>query len=240
MSERSALYEGKAKIVYGSESPDELILHFKDDTSAFDGEKVEQLAHKGEINNAFNAFIMEYLQREGVPTHFIRRLNARESLVRHLEMIPVECVVRNRAAGSLSRRLGVEEGKILQPPTLEFFLKNDALHDPMVNASHIRTFGWATAEEVEAMRCWTLRVNTLLSALFAKAGLILVDFKLEFGRFDGELYLGDEFSPDGCRLWDAQSLEKMDKDRFRRDLGGVVDAYREAARRLGVPLALES
>lgn len=240
MSERTALYEGKAKIVYASESPDELVLHFKDDTSAFDGEKVEQLAHKGEINNAFNAFIMEYLQGEGVPTHFIRRLNARESLVRRLEMIPVECVVRNRAAGSLSKRLGIEEGRILEPPTLEFFLKNDALHDPMINTSHIRTFSWATAEEVEAMRRWTMRVNMLLSALFAKANLILVDFKLEFGRFDGELYLGDEFSPDGCRLWDAQSLEKMDKDRFRRNLGGVVEAYVEVARRLGVPLPAAS
>ncbi len=151
-------------------------------------------------------------------------------------MIPVECVVRNRAAGSLTKRLGIEEGRILEPPTLEFFLKNDALHDPMINTAHIRTFGWASAEEVEAMRRWTMRVNTLLKALFAKANLILVDFKLEFGRFHGELYLGDEFSPDGCRLWDAQSLEKMDKDRFRRNLGGVVEAYLEVAQRLGVPL----
>ncbi|MFA7656619.1 phosphoribosylaminoimidazolesuccinocarboxamide synthase [Acidithiobacillus thiooxidans] len=236
MSERQALYEGKAKIVYASSVEDELILHFKDDTSAFDGEKVEQLARKGEVNNAFNAFIMEYLQSEGVPTHFIRRLDARESLVRRLEMIPVECVVRNRAAGSLTKRLGIEEGRILEPPILEFFLKNDALHDPMINTSHIRTFGWASAEEVEAMRRWTMRVNTLLKALFAKVNLILVDFKLEFGRFHGELYLGDEFSPDGCRLWDAQSLEKMDKDRFRRNLGGVVEAYLEVAQRLGVPL----
>ncbi len=236
MSERQAVYEGKAKIVYASSVEDELILHFKDDTSAFDGEKVEQLARKGEVNNAFNAFIMEYLQSEGVPTHFIRRLDARESLVRRLEMIPVECVVRNRAAGSLTKRLGIEEGRILEPPILEFFLKNDALHDPMINTSHIRTFGWASAEEVEAMRRWTLRVNTLLKALFAKAKLILVDFKLEFGRFHGELYLGDEFSPDGCRLWDVQSLEKMDKDRFRRNLGGVVEAYLEVAQRLGVSL----
>lgn len=236
MSDRELLYEGKAKVVYTSDTADALILHFKDDTSAFDGEKVEQLARKGEVNNAFNAFIMEYLQSEGVPTHFIRRLDARESLVRRLDMIPVECVVRNRAAGSLTKRLGIEEGRVLEPPTLEFFLKNDALHDPMINTSHIRTFGWATAEEVEAMRRWTMRVNTLLKALFAKAHLILVDFKLEFGRFQGELYLGDEFSPDGCRLWDAHSLEKMDKDRFRRNLGGVVEAYLEVAQRLGVPL----
>lgn len=236
MSDRELLYEGKAKMVYTSDTADALILHFKDDTSAFDGEKVEQLARKGEVNNAFNAFIMEYLQSEGVPTHLIRRLDARESLVRRLDMIPVECVVRNRAAGSLTKRLGIEEGRVLEPPTLEFFLKNDALHDPMINTSHIRTFGWATAEEVEAMRRWTMRVNTLLKALFAKANLILVDFKLEFGRYQGELYLGDEFSPDGCRLWDAHSLEKMDKDRFRRNLGGVVEAYLEVAQRLGVPL----
>lgn len=236
MTDRQALYEGKAKIIFTSSAEDELILHFKDDASAFDGEKVEQLARKGEVNNAFNAFIMEYLQSEGVPTHFIRRLDARESLVRRLDMIPVECVLRNRAAGSLTKRLGIEEGRVLEPPILEFFLKNDALHDPMINTSHIRTFGWASAEEVEAMRRWTVRVNTLLKALFAKADLILVDFKLEFGRYQGALYLGDEFSPDGCRLWDAHSLEKMDKDRFRRNLGGVVEAYLEVAQRLGVPL----
>ncbi|MBU2755275.1 phosphoribosylaminoimidazolesuccinocarboxamide synthase [Acidithiobacillus sp. CV18-2] len=237
MSDREKLYEGKAKIVYMGENPDELILHFKDDTSAFDGEKLAQLAQKGEVNNAFNAFIMEYLQQAGVPTHFLRRSGARESVVQRLEMIPVECVIRNRAAGSLCRRLGIEEGRILEPPVLEFFLKSDALHDPMINHSHIRSFGWASEDEIAAMTRWTERVNVLLLALFARAGLILVDFKLEFGRYHGALRLGDEFSPDGCRLWDAQSLEKMDKDRFRRDLGGVVEAYIEVARRIGVPLA---
>ncbi|MEY2342431.1 phosphoribosylaminoimidazolesuccinocarboxamide synthase [Acidithiobacillus sp. IBUN Pt1247-S3] len=236
MSAQEKLYEGKAKIVYAGENPDELILHFKDDTSAFDGEKLAQLARKGEVNNAFNAFIMEYLQKAGVPTHFLRRSGTQESVVQRLEMIPVECVIRNRAAGSLSRRLGIEEGRVLAPPVMEFFLKSDALHDPMINRSHIRSFGWATAEEVELMARWTERVNVLLVDLFARAGLILVDFKLEFGRFHGELRLGDEFSPDGCRLWDAESLEKMDKDRFRRDLGGVVEAYVEVARRIGVPL----
>lgn len=237
MSSREKLYEGKAKVVYAGDHADELILHFKDDTSAFDGEKLAQLARKGEVNNAFNAFIMEYLQEAGIPTHFLRRSGAQESVVQRLEMIPVECVIRNRAAGSLCRRLGIEEGRILEPPVLEFFLKNDALHDPLINRSHIRSFAWATAEEVEAMTRWTERVNVLLVDLFARAGLILVDFKLEFGRFQGDLRLGDEFSPDGCRLWDAQSLEKMDKDRFRRDLGGVVEAYLEVARRIGVPLA---
>ncbi|AEK58847.1 phosphoribosylaminoimidazolesuccinocarboxamide synthase [Acidithiobacillus caldus] len=230
----AALYEGKAKIVYPGEDADTLVLFFKDDTSAFDGEKREQLARKGEINNAFNAYIQTYLQEHGVPTHFLRRLDARRSLVRRLDMIPVESVLRNRAAGSLCRRLGVEEGRLLEPPVLEFFLKNDALHDPMINRSHIRTFGYAHAEEVERMEYWTLRVNALLRERFAQVGLILVDFKLEFGRFAGEILLGDEFSPDGCRLWDVQSQEKMDKDRFRRGLGGVVEAYIEVARRLGI------
>jgi phosphoribosylaminoimidazole-succinocarboxamide synthase len=230
----AALYEGKAKIVYPGEDADTLVLFFKDDTSAFDGEKREQLARKGEINNAFNAYIQTYLQEHGVPTHFLRRLDARRSLVRRLDMIPVESVLRNRAAGSLCRRLGVEEGRLLEPPVLEFFLKNDALHDPMINRSHIRTFGYAHAEEVERREYWTLRVNALLRERFAQVGLILVDFKLEFGRFAGEILLGDEFSPDGCRLWDVQSQEKMDKDRFRRGLGGVVEAYIEVARRLGI------
>ncbi|MCY0872576.1 MAG: phosphoribosylaminoimidazolesuccinocarboxamide synthase [Acidithiobacillus caldus] len=230
----AALYEGKAKIVYPGEDADTLVLFFKDDTSAFDGEKREQLARKGEINNAFNAYIQTYLQEHGVPTHFLRRLDARRSLVRRLDMIPVESVLRNRAAGSLCRRLGVEEGRLLEPPVLEFFLKNDALHDPMINRSHIRTFGYAHAEEVERMEYWTLRVNALLRERFAQVGLILVDFKLEFGRFADEILLGDEFSPDGCRLWDVQSQEKMDKDRFRRGLGGVVEAYIEVARRLGI------
>ncbi|MGC9128333.1 MAG: phosphoribosylaminoimidazolesuccinocarboxamide synthase [Acidithiobacillus sp.] len=230
----AAIYEGKAKILYPGDDADTLVLFFKDDTSAFDGEKREQLARKGEINNAFNAYIQTYLQEHGVPTHFVQRLDARRSLVRRLDMIPVESVLRNRAAGSLCRRLGIEEGRLLEPPVLEFFLKNDALHDPMINRSHMRTFGYASATEVELMEHWTQRVNTLLSARFADAGLILVDFKLEFGRAGGEILLGDEFSPDGCRLWDAQSQEKMDKDRFRRGLGGVVEAYIEVAHRLGI------
>ena len=230
----AAIYEGKAKILYPGDDADTLVLFFKDDTSAFDGEKREQLARKGEINNAFNAYIQTYLQEHGVPTHFVRRLDARRSLVRRLDMIPVESVLRNRAAGSLCRRLGIEEGRLLEPPVLEFFLKNDALHDPMINRSHMRTFGYASTTEVELMEHWTQRVNTLLSARFADAGLILVDFKLEFGRAGGEILLGDEFSPDGCRLWDAQSQEKMDKDRFRRGLGGVVEAYIEVAHRLGI------
>ncbi len=236
MQRGEQLYAGKAKTVWRTDDPGLMVLEFRDDTSAFDGEKVEQLAHKGEVNNRFNAFIMERLGAAGVATHFVRRLSATESLVRHLEMVPVECVVRNRAAGSLCRRLGVEEGRELTPPVFEFFLKNDALHDPMVNESHIETFGWATSLEVARMRELSHAVNAVLTPLFAEAGMLLVDYKLEFGRFNGELVLGDEFSPDGCRLWDASTRTKLDKDRFRQGLGGVVESYREVAHRLGVPL----
>jgi len=236
MEKRDRLYEGKAKVVYTTDDPQRMVLHFKDDTSAFDGEKIEQLAQKGVVNNRFNAFIMGKLAEAGIPNHFEKLLSDRESLVKRLEMIPVECVIRNRSAGSLSRRLGVPEGLVLSPPVFEFFLKNDALHDPMINISHIKAFGWATEDEVARMAELTFQANDVLQALFADAGLILVDFKLEFGRFEGEILLGDEFSPDGCRLWDADTQEKMDKDRFRRGLGGVVEAYEEVARRLGVPL----
>ena len=231
---REPLYAGKAKSVYRCDEPDALVLHFRDDTSAFDGEKVEQLSRKGEVNNRFNAFIMQRLADAGVETHFIRLLGPDESLVRHLEMIPVECVVRNLAAGSLCRRLGVEEGGELSPPVFEFFLKNDALHDPMINTSHIRTFGWASEAEVERMQALSAQVNSVLQPLFAAAGMLLVDYKLEFGRYQGRLVLGDEFTPDGCRLWDAETRRKLDKDRFRQGLGGVVEAYEEVARRLGV------
>ena len=236
MEKRAELYAGKAKSVYTTDDPDRLILHFRDDTSAFDGEKVEQLARKGMVNNRFNAFIMGKLQAAGIPTHFEQLLSDNEVLVKKMQMIPVECVVRNIAAGSLCRRLGVKEGQDLNPPTFEFFLKNDALHDPMVNESHIETFGWATAAEVAKMKELTFKVNTVLKKLFLDGGMLLVDYKLEFGRFHGEVILGDEFSPDGCRLWDVKTREKLDKDRFRQGLGGVVEAYEEVARRLGVEL----
>src|SRR5699024_7250013 len=188
---------------------------------------MESLARKGMVNNCFNAFIMEKLAAAGIPTHFERRLSDVESLVKKLDMIPVECVVRNVAAGSLVKRLGVEEGKELTPPTFEFFLKNDALHDPMVNEYHIQAFGWATEAQIEQMKTLTFQVNDVLKSLFADAGLLLVDYKLEFGEFDGQIMLGDEFTPDGCRLWDAKTREKLDKDRFRQGLGGVVEAYRD-------------
>jgi len=237
MEKKQELYAGKAKSVYYTDDPDQLILLFRNDTSAFDGEKVDQLDRKGMINNRFNAFVMGLLEKNGVPTHFIRLLSDEESLVRNMDMIPVECVIRNIAAGSLCKRLGVEDGMDLSPPTFEFFLKNDALHDPMINESHIRTFGWATEEEIEVMKTLTYQVNDILKACFLDAGLLLVDYKLEFGRFNGKIILGDEFSPDGCRLWDAETRKKMDKDRFRQGLGGVVEAYEEVAHRLGVPLS---
>jgi len=231
------LYSGKAKSVYETDDGDRLVLHFRDDTSAFDGEKKESLARKGAVNNKFNAFIMTKLEEAGIPTHFESLMSDDQAVVKRLEMIPVECVVRNIAAGSICRRLGVKEGLDLDPPTFEFFLKNDELHDPMINDYHIRSFGWATEQEVEAMKELTFKVNGVLKKLFLDAGILLVDYKLEFGRFHGQVVLGDEFTPDGCRLWDAETREKLDKDRFRQNLGGVIEAYEEAARRLGVDLA---
>lgn len=234
MEKRAELYSGKAKSVFKTDDADLLILEFRDDTSAFDGKKKEQLDRKGKVNNIFNAFIMEKLKEAGIPTHFEKRLSDRESLVKCMQMLPVECVVRNISAGSLCKRLGVEEGETLNPPTYELFLKNDAQGDPMINESLAVTFGWATTEQLQAMQKLTYQVNGVLQRLFADAGLLLVDYKLEFGVFKGEITLGDEFSPDGCRLWDAKTREKLDKDRFRQGLGGVVEAYEEVGRRLGI------
>jgi len=188
------------------------------------------------VNNRFNAYIMDRLHDDGIANHFEELLSNTESSVRRLDMIPVECVVRNIATGSLCKRLGVEDGLDLEPPTFEFFLKDDARHDPMINEYHIQSFGWATPEEVRSMQEKTFKVNNILGSLFADVGIILVDFKLEFGRCNGDLLLGDEFTPDGCRLWDAETRKKLDKDRFRRDLGDVVEAYEEVALRLGVEL----
>jgi len=236
MNKKDVLIKGKAKTVYSTDDPDKLILHFRNDTSAFDGEKIEQLDRKGMVNNRFNAFIMQKLEQTGIPTQFEKLLSDDEVLVKRLDMIPVECVVRNIASGSIVRRLGLEDGMELNPPTFEFFLKNDALHDPMINEYHIRSFNWASDAEVAKMKELTFKVNDVLTVLFKQAGLLLVDYKLEFGRYQGEILLGDEFSPDGCRLWDAKTREKLDKDRFRQGLGGVVEAYEEVAHRLGVDL----
>ena len=237
MEKRDELYRGKAKTVYYTDDSDKLILHFRNDTSAFDGEKIEQLDRKGEVNNKFNHFIMTKLEEAGVATQVEALISDTESLVKKLDMIPVECVVRNLSAGSLFRRLGVEEGQALNPPIFEFFLKNDALHDPMVNDYHILSFGWATEEQIAEMKALTFKVNSVLKALFDDAGMLLVDYKLEFGvDKDGNIVLGDEFTPDGCRLWDKETRKKMDKDRFRQGLGSVVETYIEVAERLGLSL----
>jgi len=236
MEKKQELFAGKAKSIYSTDNDDYVIMSFRDDTSAFDGEKIEQLSRKGEVNNKFNAFIMQQLANAGIPTHFEAVFNDTESIVKNMKMIPVECVVRNRASGSLVRRLGVEDGMELTPPVFEFFLKNDALHDPMINEYHIETFGWAKADDVIKMKELTFKVNAVLTKLFSDAGMLLVDYKLEFGLFKGEVILGDEFSPDGCRLWDAETHKKMDKDRFRQGLGGVIEAYVEVAKRIGIKL----
>ncbi|QJD71208.1 phosphoribosylaminoimidazolesuccinocarboxamide synthase [Marinobacterium sp. LSUCC0821] len=234
MEKRQELYAGKAKSVFTTDDPDLMVLEFRDDTSAFDGKKMEQLDRKGMVNNKFNAFIMQKLADAGIPTHFVKLVSDNESVVKRLEMMPVECVVRNIAAGSLVRRLGVEEGMELTPPTFELFLKNDALGDPMVNESLVETFGWAKPDQLARAKELTFKVNEVLKKMFADAGMLLVDYKLEFGIFNGEVVLGDEFSPDGCRVWDKETREKMDKDRFRQGLGGVIEAYEEVGRRLGI------
>ncbi len=237
MQKTTLLYTGKAKSVYETADPDRLILVFRDDTSAFDGKKVEQLARKGRVNNRFNAFIMQKLAEAGIPTHFEQLLTPDEVVVKRLKMIPVECVVRNFAAGSLCRRLGIDEGRALTPPTFELFYKDDALGDPMVNESLSVTLGWATEAQLAEMKQLTYRVNDILKGLFDQGGMMLVDFKLEFGLFGDQVVLGDEFSPDGCRLWDKETRKKLDKDRFRQGLGGVVEAYEEVSQRLGVDLS---
>ena len=236
MEKKKELYRGKAKSVYETDDPNRYIMYFRDDTSAFDGQKIEQLERKGKTNNRFNFFIMKKLEEAGIPVHVEELLNDRECVVKKLQMGPVVCVVRNVSAGSICRRLGVAEGLDLNPPTFEFFLKNDELHDPMVNDSHIISFGWGTQEQIDEMRAMSLKINAVLKDLFDKAGLILVDYKLEFGLYEGKLILGDEFSPDGCRLWDKETRKKLDKDRFRQGLGGVIEAYEEVARRIGCPL----
>ena len=234
MERKELLFKGKAKSVYRTDDDGLFVMHFRDDTSAFDGIKVEQLKDKGKVNNLFNAFIMGKLQEADIRTHFVKVLSDTESLVRKLTMIPVECVVRNLAAGGLCKRYGIEEGTEINPPTFEFFLKNDELHDPMINEYHIRSFGWASPGHIEAMKEITFRVNDVLKQLFLDAGMLLVDYKLEFGLIDNEVVLGDEFSPDGCRIWDRETRKKMDKDRFRQDLGDVIETYKEVGHRLGI------
>ena len=228
--------EGKAKSLYETSEESELLMVYRDDTSAFDGKKKEALKGKGEINNKFNAFIMEHLSNNGVETHFLKLVEKNESLVKRLDMLPVEWVVRNIATGSLCRRLGVEEGIKFEDPLFEFFLKDDDLGDPLINDNHITAFGWGTEEEIATMKEVTFKINHLLCALFKEVGLILVDYKVEYGRSNGSLILGDEFTPDGCRIWDAETGESLDKDRFRKDLGDVVESYQIVAHKLGISL----
>jgi len=235
---RRRVYEGKAKILYEGPEPGTLVQHFKDDTTAFDKLKHEIIEGKGVINNRISEFIFTKLNEIGVPTHFIRRLNMREQLIREVEIIPLEVVVRNVAAGSIAKKLGLEEGTPLPRSIIEFYYKSDELHDPMVSEEHITAFAWATPQELDDIMALALRVNDFLSGLFLGIGIRLVDFKIEFGRhYEGEMMrivVADEISPDSCRLWDTQTNEKLDKDRFRRDLGGLVEAYQEVARRLGI------
>ncbi|HSB96840.1 MAG TPA: phosphoribosylaminoimidazolesuccinocarboxamide synthase [Spongiibacteraceae bacterium] len=239
MEKREELYTGKAKSVFKTDDPDRYIMVFRNDTSAFDGKKVAQLDRKGMVNNKFNAFIMQKLMAAGIPCHFEKVLSDNEALVKRLQMLPLECVVRNIAAGSICRRYGVQEGLELNPPTFEFFLKSDALGDPIVNEYHIHSFGWATQAQIDRMKELTFKINTVLQPLFLSGNMLLVDYKLEFGLFTDtngtvELLLGDEFSPDGCRVWDKDTREKLDKDRFRQDLGNVVESYEAIGQRLGV------
>ena len=235
----SELYKGKAKTVYATSDPHYLVMHYRDDVSAFDGAKLAKLDKKGATNNLINAYVMGKLAAAGVPSHFVRVLNERESLVKAMKMLPVECVVRNVVAGSMAKRYGIAEGTKLAEPIFEFFLKSDALHDPLVNDDHIRILGWASTDEIAQMKALTHKVNGVLKPMFGNAGIDLVDYKLEFGHPvddpKGPIVLGDEFTPDGCRLWDAKTAEKLDKDRFRRDLGEVIEHYREVGRRIGVP-----
>ncbi|RFB78557.1 phosphoribosylaminoimidazolesuccinocarboxamide synthase [Methylovirgula sp. 4M-Z18] len=238
MTRRRRIYEGKAKVLYEGPEPGTLIQHFKDDATAFNAKKHEVIDGKGVLNNRISEFIFNQLNSIGVPTHFIRRINMREQLIREVEIIPLEVVVRNVAAGSLATRLGIEEGSQLPRSIIEFYYKNDALNDPMVSEEHITAFGWASPQEIDDIMALAIRVNDFLSGLFLGVGIRLVDFKMECGRlFEGDMMriiVADEISPDSCRLWDIKSNDKLDKDRFRRDMGGLVEAYAEVARRLGI------
>ncbi len=238
MARRRQVYEGKAKILFEGPEPGTLVQYFKDDATAGNGAKQGTITGKGVLNNRISEYLMTRLSEIGVPNHFIRRLNMREQLIREVEIIPLEVVVRNVAAGSLSTRLGIQEGTRLPRSIIEFYYKNDALNDPMVSEEHITCFGWAATQDIDDIVALTLRINDFLAGLFLGVGITLVDFKVEFGRLweneDMRIVLADEISPDNCRLWDAKTGEKMDKDRFRRDLGKVEEGYQEVARRLGI------
>ncbi|MGE0008875.1 MAG: phosphoribosylaminoimidazolesuccinocarboxamide synthase [Parvibaculaceae bacterium] len=235
---RTRIYEGKAKILYEGPEPGTLIVHYKDDATAFNAQKKAVIDGKGVLNNRISEMIFSRLNELGLPTHFLKRLNMREQLVREVEIIPLEVVVRNVAAGSLAKRLGIEEGTALPRSIIEFYYKKDELNDPMVSEEHITAFNWATPQEIDDMMHLAIRINDFMSGLFLGIGIKLVDFKVEFGRlYENDMMrivLADEISPDSCRLWDIKTQDKLDKDRFRRDMGGLVEAYQEVARRLGI------
>lgn len=238
MNRRRRIYEGKAKILYEGPEPGTLVQFFKDDATAFNKKKHEVVDGKGVLNNRISEHIFIHLNRIGIPTHFVRRLNMREQLIREVEIIPLEVVVRNIAAGSLSKRLGIEEGTVLPRSIIEFYYKKDELDDPMVSEEHITAFGWATPAEIDDMMALAIRVNDFLTGLFAGVGIQLVDFKIECGRlWEGDVMrvvVADEISPDSCRLWDVETKDKLDKDRFRQNMGGLIEAYQDVARRLGI------
>jgi len=244
MNRRRRIYEGKAKILFEGPEPGTLVQYFKDDATAGNGAKHDVIDGKGVLNNRISEFIFTRLNNLGIPTHFIRRINMREQLIKEVEIIPLEVVVRNVAAGSLVKRLGLEPGTPLPRSIIEFYYKDDALGDPMVSEEHITAFGWATPQELDDIMSLAIRVNDFLSGLFMGVGIQLVDFKLEVGRlYEGDMMriiLADEISPDNCRLWDIKTRNKLDKDRFREDLGGLVDAYREVAQRLGILVEAEN
>ena len=237
-SRRTRIYEGKAKILYEGPEPGTIIVHFKDDATAFNAQKKAVIEGKGVLNQRISEFIFTRLNELGMPTHFIRSLNMREQPVREVEIVPLEVVVRNVAAGSLAKRLGIEEGQPLPRSIIEFYYKNDQLGDPMVSEEHITAFNWASPQEIDDMMHMAIRINDFMSGLFLGIGIKLVDFKIEFGRlYENDMMrivLADEISPDSCRLWDIKTQDKLDKDRFRRDMGGLVEAYQEVARRLGI------
>ena len=232
MEKRTKLYEGKAKIVYSTDYPDFIIQYFKDDATAFNAAKRGFVEEKGIINNKISAKVFEFLQKEGIPTHFERLLNDREMLIKKVEILPLEIIIRNRAAGSLCRHLGIEEGKKFASPILEFCYKRDDLNDPLINECHIRALNLAAPPEIETIKQHTFRINDLMSRFFAGLNLELIDFKLEFGRFKGQILLADEISPDTCRLWEIGTGERLDKDRFRHDLGNIKEAYEEVLSRV--------
>ena len=234
MEKKELLYEGKAKKVYKTDDPDVLIVDYKDDATAFNGEKKGTIVGKGAINNRMTNYVFGLLEKEGVPTHLVEELSDRETAVKKVEIVPLEVIIRNVAAGSFSKRLGIEEGRRLLAPTLEFSYKDDALGDPLINDYYAIALGAATREEIDAITRYAFQVNEVLTNYFLKLGIDLIDFKIEFGRYHGQIILADEISPDTCRLWDVETHEKLDKDRFRRDLGNVEDAYEEVFRRLGI------